>query len=109
MLGNLNKTFDREDVRLKSLAVEGQVHHQSGNTAQAAKRPRNWARKWRASAARPDSETALEIARLMLATGDRENAVSLLQGEVKNSLDNTLALLCRNPGYSPPLTWPRKA
>lgn len=92
VLGNLNKTFDREDIRLKSLAVEGQVHHQSGNTAQAAKTAKELGEKMAASAARPDSETAIEIARLMLATGDRENAVNLLQDEVKNSPDNNALL-----------------
>jgi tetratricopeptide (TPR) repeat protein len=92
VLGNLNKTFDREDVRLKSLAVEGLVHHQSGNLALASKAAKELGERMTASDIRPDSETAMEVARLLLATGDREKAMTLLQGEVKNSPDNTALL-----------------
>ncbi len=92
VLGSLNKSFDREDVRLKSLAVQGQVHHQSGNFALANKAASELGELMATSGVRPDSETTMEIARLLLATGERDSAVTLLQGEVKNSPDNAALL-----------------
>lgn len=92
VIGSLNKTFDNDDVRLKSLAVEGQVHHHSGNFALANKAAKELGERMAAGSARADSETTMEVARLLLATGDRDNAVTLLQNEVKNSPDNAALL-----------------
>jgi tetratricopeptide (TPR) repeat protein len=92
VLGSLNKTFDSDDVRLKSLAVEGQVHHQSGNLTLANKAAKELGERMVASHVRPDSETTMEVARLLLATGDRDRAVALLQGEVQNNPDNAALL-----------------
>jgi Flp pilus assembly protein TadD len=41
---------------------------------------------------RPGSETTVEFARLLMATGDREGAVGLLQREVRNSPDDAALL-----------------
>lgn len=92
VLGSLNKAFDREDVRLKSLAVEGQVHHQSGNSTLASKAAKELSERMAASGVRPDSETTMEVARLLMATGDHDRAVALLEGEVRNSPDNAVLL-----------------
>ena len=92
VLGTLNKTFDQDEVKLKSLAVEGQVHHQNGNTALANKSIEELNQKLLAGEGKQDSETTMEVARLLLATGDRERAVSMLQSEVKNSPENVSLL-----------------
>jgi len=92
VLGSLNKTFDQEEVRLKALAVEGQVHHQNGNPDLADKAAMEMNKMLADSGLRLDSETAMEAARLLLATGDRDSAVTLLQGEVRNSPDNAVLL-----------------
>ena len=92
VIGNLNKIFDGDEVRLKSLAVEGQVHHQSGNTDLANKVAKELGELMTTSTNRLNSETTMEVARLMLATGDHDNAVALLQAEVKNCPDNAALL-----------------
>lgn len=92
VIGSLNKIFDNDDVRLKSLAVEGQVHHHSGNFALADKAAKELGVRMAANVASIDSETTMEVARLLLATGDRDSAVTLLKNEVKNSPDNALLL-----------------
>ena len=92
MLGTLNKTFDNEEVKLKALAVEGQVHQQSGNLELATKAAEELNQKLLDSGSLPDSETTMEVARLLLATGDRERAVSMLQSEIKNSPENAALL-----------------
>ena len=92
VLGTLNKTFDQEEVKLKALAVEGQVHQQSGNLEMAAKAVEELNQKMADGEIPTDSETTMEVARLLLATGDRERAVSLLQNEVKNSPENVALL-----------------
>ncbi len=88
VLGSLNKTFDNDEVRLKALAVEGQVHHKSGNLEQANKTAQELGKLMTAGYDRTDSETTMEVAGLLFATGDRDNAITLLQKEVKNSPDN---------------------
>ena len=92
VIGTLNKTFDNDDVRLKSLAVEGQVHHKSGNLELASKTAKELSERMATSGATATPEAAMEVARLLFATGDRESAVSLLQNEVKNSPDNPALL-----------------
>lgn len=92
VLGQLNKTFDGEEVQLKALAVEGMVHQQSGNPAKARQIAGEIERQLAAGAVKPDSRGALEAARLLLATGAKESAVALLQGEVRNSPENAALL-----------------
>ena len=92
VLGTLNKTFDQEEVKLKALAVEGQVHQQSGNLEMAAKAVEELNQKMADGEIPTDSETTMEVARLLLATGDHERAVSMLQKEIKNSPENVALL-----------------
>lgn len=92
VLGELGKSFDGEEVQLKAMAVEGIVHHQSGNPAKAQQIASELGRKLADGNAKADSQATLEVARLLLATGDKENAVALLQSEVQNSPENSALL-----------------
>lgn len=92
VLDELGKRFDGEEVQLKAMAVEGIVHHQSGNPEKAQKIAAELGRKLADGNARADSQGTLEVARLLLATGDKESAVALLQNEVQNSPDNAALL-----------------
>lgn len=91
VLAKLNTTFDGEAVKLRAMAVEGLVHHQSGNTQKASEIARQLSESM-AAGGRPDSASALEMARLMMATGEKDRAVALLQDEVKNSPENAALL-----------------
>ncbi len=92
VLKKLTKSFDSEEVRLKSMAAEGLVHQQSGNTDKAKEIASNLGQRIAASGVRLDSGSALEMARLMMVTGEIDRAVALLQSEVKNSPDNAALL-----------------
>lgn len=87
VLGQIGKHFDGDDVKLKTLAVEGVVHHQSGNVAKAREIAGELGRKVAegAAAALNDGQSSLDVARLLFMTGDNEQAVGLLKSQVKNS------------------------
>ena len=89
VLSNLNKVFDSEEVRLKSMVVEGQVHCRSGNVDLANQVAKELAKLATETGAQTDSETAIEVARLLLATNNPEIARVVLRREVQNNPDNT--------------------
>lgn len=91
-LGQLVKNFVTEEVRLKALAVEGMVYHQSGDTEKAKQIAAELNQFPAKGNIHPDSERSLDIARLLMATGDKEKAITLLQGEIRNNPEN-IALL----------------
>ncbi|MBN9423057.1 MAG: response regulator [Candidatus Accumulibacter sp. 66-26] len=92
VLGELGKRFDGETVQLQAMAVEGIVHHQSGNPEKAQQIAEELGRKLADGNTKTDSQGTLEVARLLLATGNKESAVALLQNEVQNSPDNAALL-----------------
>ena len=92
VLGELGKRFDGEEIQMKALAVEGIVHHKSGNTAKALQIAEELGRKLADGSVKADSQGTLEVARLLLATGAKESAVALLQNEVQNSPENAALL-----------------
>lgn len=91
-LGELGKRFTGEEVQMKSMAVEGLVHHQNGNPAKAQQIAEELARKLTDGSAKADSQGTLEVARLLMATGAKESAIALLQSEVRNSPENAALL-----------------
>ena len=92
VLGQLNKDFPADEVRVKALAVEGLVHQQSGNTERAKQIADKFGQSIGDGNIHPDSEGALEIARLLMATGDKEQAIRLLQSEIKNNPESAILL-----------------
>lgn len=92
VLDEIGKRFDGDEVQIKTLAVEGFVHHQSGNTGKAQEIAAELGHKLADVNVQSDSQATLEVARLLLATGDKEQAVALLQKEVQNSPENAALL-----------------
>lgn len=88
VLGNLGKAFDNETVKLQALAVEGVVHHQSGNADRARQIAVELDARMKGAASVLDNQSSLEVARLFFATGEKDRAVAVLQEQVKNSPDN---------------------
>lgn len=88
VLGQLGKMFDDETVKLKALAVEGTVHHQSGNAEKASQVTREIDVMMADNPLMQDSQCSLEVARLFLAVGEKDRAVAMLQNQVKNSPDD---------------------
>jgi tetratricopeptide (TPR) repeat protein len=87
VLGQLDKEFDGEAVKLKAMAVEGVVHHQSGNVAKAREIAEALGKRLDAvgAAVLNDGQSSLDAARLLFMTGDAEKAATLLQQQVRNS------------------------
>lgn len=92
VLDQLNKNFDTDAIRLKVLAVEGMVYHECGNDEKAKLIAEELSESLGKGDVEHDSEKSLEMARLFMATGNTENAVALLQREVKNSPENAVLL-----------------
>ncbi|MDE2387891.1 MAG: response regulator [Betaproteobacteria bacterium] len=84
-LEQLNKNFAADDVRVKALAVEGMVHHQCGNEQKAKEIAEKIGQSIATGSVRPDNESALEIARLLITAGDKGQAIKLLQDEIKRN------------------------
>lgn len=90
VLDRLGKTFDDEKVKRQALAVEGAVHHQSGNLKKALEIVGELDKN--ADEFVLDGPGSLDVARLLLMTGNKEKAIALLQDQVKNSPDNEALL-----------------
>lgn len=90
VLGDIDKTFDDEKVRTRSLAVEGIVHQQTGNAIKAKEIADRLLEK--TAGGDVDPALALDTARLLFATGAREAASALLQSEVRNNPENAALL-----------------
>lgn len=84
----LNRDFDDEAIRFKSLIAEGMVHHKSGESIKAREVAKKLSERMKHSPQQIESEASLEMAQLLLATGEKEMAVNLLQKEVKNNPEN---------------------
>lgn len=91
VLGQLTKSFNSDDVRLRALAATGLVHHQSGEVEKAAQLAIELDQSLSNKDERPlSSEESLEIAHLLLVAGDKEKAIQLLQSEIKNNPENPM-------------------
>lgn len=92
VLGSLTKQFDDSAVKVQALAAEGLVHHRDGNPIAARKAAQQLGEALASSELHPDSAATLEMAELMLVTGEKQQAVALLQEAVRNSPDDTALL-----------------
>jgi tetratricopeptide (TPR) repeat protein len=92
ILNKLNENFSDEDVQLKAMAIEGLIHHESGNEEKAQQIATELEKRVAEEKNVQDSERTLDIARLFMATGKKENAIALLQQEIKNNPENNALL-----------------
>jgi len=92
VLGELNKTFTDDQTRLKSMAIEGIVHHKTGNFKKAVELAAAVEREVAAGGAPVADQSSLDVARLLFATGKQERAVEFLQNQVRNNPDNAALL-----------------
>ena len=92
VLNTVAKEFDAPEIHMHAKAVEGLVYQQSGDPEKAREVARQLNEQMGSGDARPNSKTALDLAQLLLATGDKERAVSLLSHEVKNNPDDVHVL-----------------
>lgn len=91
-LEQLNKNFAADDVRVMALAIEGMVHHQCGNEPRAKQIAEQIGQSIATGSVHPDSDGVLEIARLLITAGDKDQAIKLLQNEIKNNPESTALL-----------------
>jgi tetratricopeptide (TPR) repeat protein len=92
VLGQLNKSFATDEMRLKVLAVEGMIYHQSDNAEKTKQIATEIIQLIDQDAIHPDSDGSLEIARLLMVTDDKDKAIKLLQREIKNNPENAALL-----------------
>ena len=92
VLDTLNKDFDDETARFKSLIAKGMVHQRSGDSANAREVAKELSERMKNLPQRLESKANLEMAQLFIDIGEKETAVSLLQEEVKNSPENAEVL-----------------
>lgn len=92
VLDQMAKKFDSEEARLKAKSVEGLVHHQNGNPIKAREVAKELASLIERTSTRVDSGATREMAELLLATGEREKGLALLQSEVMNNPEDTANL-----------------
>lgn len=88
VLNKLNKSFDDENILLKATAVEGMIHHQNGNLEMAQQIATKLGELVATKEISLDAERSMEIVRLLMVTGDKDNATALLQREIKNNPEN---------------------
>lgn len=88
ILGQMNKVFEGEEVRIKSKAVEGHVYHQNGLTDEACAAAGQLSAMLERGNTRHDSETARDMAELLLLTGHQDQGLALLQSEIMNNPDD---------------------
>jgi tetratricopeptide (TPR) repeat protein len=83
------KTFTDEDAKIRTKTVEGLVYHENGKKELAKKSVEQLSDLLEATTLKIDSKNACEMASLMLATGEKEKALALLQSEVMNNPEDT--------------------
>lgn len=92
VLGTLTKQFDGDEVKVQALAAEGLVHHRAGDPIAARKAAQRLGETLTSTGVRPDSASTLEMAELMLVTGEKQQAVALLQDAVRSSPEDAALL-----------------
>jgi tetratricopeptide (TPR) repeat protein len=83
------KTFTDEAARIRTKTVEGLVYHENGKKDLAKKSAEQLGELLEKSSVKIDSKNTCEMASLMLATGEKDKALALLQSEVMNNPENT--------------------
>lgn len=92
VLGTVTKQFDDPTVKMKTLATEGMVHHKAGDPIAARKAAQALSAAIQESGGQVGSGDAVEMAELMLVTGEKDQAVALLQNEVRNNPEDSRLL-----------------
>jgi len=90
LLATVQAEFNTEEVRVRAKISEGLVYHECGDYVKARKSGDELGRLLRETAARPDPESCLEMARLLFAVGVKDAAADLLREVMKNNHDNDL-------------------
>ncbi len=88
LLSNVQTAFGSEEIRLRAKVTEGLVYHESGDWIRARKSGEEMGRLLAESSSRPDTDTSLDMARLLFAVGVKDAPVALLRELVKNNHDN---------------------
>jgi tetratricopeptide (TPR) repeat protein len=92
ILGQMTRTFDSKEAAARAKAVEGLVFQMNGDEEHARQATRELSGMLAEAPLKLDSKTTREMAALMLATGENEQAISLLQSEVMNNPENSAVL-----------------
>lgn len=92
VLDTLTRKFNDSAVQLKALTVEGMVHQQCGNPQGARKVAKELMQRLESKPQLADGEAVVEMAELLMATGEGNAAVSLLQEQVKGDPENAALL-----------------
>lgn len=85
VLEQMNKKFDGDEVRLKSKTVEGLVYHQNGDPLKAQRVAKELSAMIESTNIKTDPASTREMAELLLAAGEQEKGLSLLQAEIMNN------------------------
>lgn len=88
VLKDMNEQFSAEDIQLKSMVVEGLIHHESGNEEKAQEIAANLSKRVTDKKSTQDSEGTLDIVQLLIATGNKDSAMAVLQKEIRSNPDN---------------------
>lgn len=88
VLDTLNKDFDDDTARLKSMITKGIVYQQGGDPIKAREVAQELSQHAKHSTQRLESSANLEMAQFFLNIGEKDTAVGLLQDEVKNNPEN---------------------
>lgn len=88
LLATVQSTFNTEEVRVRAKITEGLVYHESGDFVRARKSGDELGKLLSQSRARPDTETCLDMARLLFAVGVKDAPAELLGDLIKNNHDN---------------------
>jgi len=93
VLQTLNKEFETPEVRVKSMVTQGMVHHRAGDTKLAHQMALQLDQVLQqAGLGHVEGAAMVEMAELMMATGEKDKAAALLQGEVRNNPDDQVLL-----------------
>jgi tetratricopeptide (TPR) repeat protein len=84
----LQKHLPGDETRLRAKSVAGIIYQQANNPKKAAEMAAEVSQLLQAGVLPPGNNASLETASLLLANGDRDGAVALLQSVVRNNHDN---------------------
>ncbi|UJP05337.1 MAG: tetratricopeptide repeat protein [Nitrosomonas sp.] len=92
-IDQLEKDFSiAEALQLKTLLIRGIVYHQNGETEKVQQIGEKLCQIIDTENSHLESNDSLEIARLLLASGNSDKAIELLQSEIKSNPDNAALL-----------------
>jgi tetratricopeptide (TPR) repeat protein len=92
LLAAARRDFPDEDIELRAKITEGMVYHESGDFRRARKTGDELEELLKASPARPDTPTCMELAALLFSVGVKEAPVDLLCYVIRNNHDNIVLL-----------------